>query len=353
MKKGIKKNGFTLIEILAVIVILGILMLIAIPAVTRSIGESRDNAYISTADKFIESAIGEVTSFEYSVSNEDYTYYIPTKCLDTENDVTESPYGEFVDSYVVVTNNSSKNDYYYTGYDESGHGILLTYRSLLEESIIKTDLRSIDTTVGVGNRQYTYVYSSSCNKTGERKDAQSFISERGKKTDVTTEGQPSTITPTPSTTTTPTPTPTPTSPYDYIPTNGWITITIGDDSSAFNRYGIVFSIYQLGFGVYGDWTMNSHFESARTTKNNDNSYNFSLTADQIRQRISSYNIRPIYQRTTNFVGTVEFQNLQHGIYFVDMVAGPNALSVPGMIIFVPDKAGNSHIYLAPNISYTP
>ena len=184
-------KGFTLIEILAVIIILGILMIIAIPAVTKYISGSKDTTYITTVNKLIDTAMGEVTGLEYSVSNENFTYYIPTKCLTTENDRNESPYGEFVQSYVVVTYNEGKNDYYYTGVDESGHGILLTYRDHLDESTIKTDLKSIDTSIGIGNRQYNYVYSVNCDKTREKIDAHNNIDERGKKTDVTTEDQPS------------------------------------------------------------------------------------------------------------------------------------------------------------------
>ena len=180
-------KGFTLVEILAVIIILGILMIIAIPSVTSYISGSRDSSYITTAQKFIEEAMNEVTSYEYSVSNKDYTYYIPTKCLDTQNDVYESPYGDFVKSYVVVTFDNGKNEYYYTGFDETGHGILLTYSNKLEESIIKTDLKSIDVTIGIGNREEIYLYSETCDKTRTKLTKTSSINDKAKKETVTTE----------------------------------------------------------------------------------------------------------------------------------------------------------------------
>ncbi len=351
MKLLNKNKGFTLIEILAVIIILGVIMIIALPAVTSYLGGSRNAAYISTVNKYIDTTIGEVSSFEYSIKNKDYTYYIPTKCLDIENDITESPYDEFSESYVVVTKNDDKNDYYYTGYDLSGHGILLTYRDLLEESVIKTDIRSVDTTIGVGTRPFTYVYSDTCDKTGIKQDVTSSIDEKGKKSDVTNEGQ---TKPTPSPTPTPTgstPTPTPDNPYAYIPTNGKIKVTIGDNNSTFNRYGLVFSIYQLAYGTYGEWFMKPNFTSATTYKNDDNTYTFSLFPSEIHQRIVSHNVAPVYQRITNNLGVVEFQNLQHGIYFVEMVAGPNNLTVPSMIVFVPNENGSSTVNVVPDITY--
>ena len=148
-------KGFTLVEILAVIIIIGILMIIAIPAVTKNISDSRATTFIDTANKFIDVAIADITALDYSVTNKDYTYYIPTKCLKTENNANESPYGKFVKSYVVVTYNkdTGKNDYYFTAIDETGHGILLTARDNLTEDSIKTDLIDIDNKIGVGDRE--------------------------------------------------------------------------------------------------------------------------------------------------------------------------------------------------------
>ena len=45
--KKINSKGFTLVELLAVIVIMGILMMVAIPAVTRTIENSRKDTFIN------------------------------------------------------------------------------------------------------------------------------------------------------------------------------------------------------------------------------------------------------------------------------------------------------------------
>ena len=50
---GKNNKGFTLVELLAVIVIMGILMMVAIPAVTRTIENSRKDTFIHIAKAYV------------------------------------------------------------------------------------------------------------------------------------------------------------------------------------------------------------------------------------------------------------------------------------------------------------
>ena len=45
-------KGFTLVELLAVIVIMGILMMVAIPSVTRTIENSRKDSFVDIAKSY-------------------------------------------------------------------------------------------------------------------------------------------------------------------------------------------------------------------------------------------------------------------------------------------------------------
>ena len=174
-----KIGAFTLIELLAVIIILGVLMIIAIPSVTEYIQTSRKNSYIVTAQSFIDAATTKVNSMEYDVMDVDATYYLPTKCISFEKG-GDSPFGEFEESYVVITYDGKGYDYYYTGRDSSNHGIVLTFRELLDESFIETDTKTIDLTVGVGHREKIIRYTTDCNKSSyEEIPATKLIEEHG------------------------------------------------------------------------------------------------------------------------------------------------------------------------------
>ena len=84
--KSLGKKGFTLIELLAVITIMGILMLVAIPAVSRTIENSRRDTYATLAKQYIttvrnavladELTCGEGTNAVSVSGTPDGTYYV-------------------------------------------------------------------------------------------------------------------------------------------------------------------------------------------------------------------------------------------------------------------------------------
>ena len=163
-----KNRAFTLIELLAVIIILGILMLIAIPSVTSYINNSRKNTYVNTIDSIIKGTIAKVNSGDLNMFDTDTTYYVPCTCIKLENGTPKSPYGKFDPAYVVVTFDGTNYHYYFTGKDVQNMGVpTLTSSDVLSKESIVANVDAIDTSVGIEGTSNVYVFSDECNGEGE------------------------------------------------------------------------------------------------------------------------------------------------------------------------------------------
>lgn len=81
------KKGFTLVELLAVIVVLAIVMGIAAVAITNVLDSTRKNAYVATAKQFITGAKSLVNADEVEIMMGGTGTYAP-KCTSAEPTTT-------------------------------------------------------------------------------------------------------------------------------------------------------------------------------------------------------------------------------------------------------------------------
>ena len=126
-------------------------MLIAIPSVTRQIADSRKNAYVDTARQIVKGAIPLVNGGELDVYDMNTTYYIPASCIPTENSKS-SPFGEFNQAYVIVGYTGEDYVYYWASVDKAHQGIEMKEYNKLTKSDVKSNMESVDTTLGIGSR---------------------------------------------------------------------------------------------------------------------------------------------------------------------------------------------------------
>lgn len=105
----LNKKGFTLVELLAVIVILGVIMLIAIPSIGTIIQNSRLNSFASSGKMYISTAQNYVAG-EVTMSDGDYymsVYELNNKKLDASPINPE----KFITGYVKVTIENGNGTY--------------------------------------------------------------------------------------------------------------------------------------------------------------------------------------------------------------------------------------------------
>lgn len=146
MKRNNK--GFTLVELLAVIVIMGILMMVAIPSITRTIENSRKDTFIDISKAYVNSVRTAWSADDLQCGSEntsasgvdDGNYYV---LIDTSDDASnlldqggKSSWGNRdVKGYVrvnVTTKNNKKITKFYVALSDGTHGIYDNFENSTE-----------------------------------------------------------------------------------------------------------------------------------------------------------------------------------------------------------------------------
>ena len=100
-----KNKGFTLVETIAVIIILGVVLSIAVPSITNVVKSTNKNRMISDAETFISEVKEYVESDTIGNTPKDNKY----KLVDIKSKLSKSPYGgnyNMESSFVIINNNS-------------------------------------------------------------------------------------------------------------------------------------------------------------------------------------------------------------------------------------------------------
>ena len=162
MKKAINnKAAFTLIELLAVIVILGIIMLIAIPSVTGYITESRKAAYVKTAQQITQAVNYKIINSIYSVDDLNTVYYFDYRIGDLEKGGFKSPFADWVQAYVIVTNSGNGNlNFYWSSVDQEGMRIdpKKQVNDLSKNDVYHSNSLTVSNTNYIGARDNVVIY---------------------------------------------------------------------------------------------------------------------------------------------------------------------------------------------------
>ncbi len=162
-----KNKGFTMIELLATIVILGVIMLIAVPSVTNVLTKNKKQTFINDAKKFI--ALSEQEARKNSYKYDCYTLNTTSsgKCYNiSTQDIEKSPYDKkYLESSRVFQ--CFKNGfYYYKVYLTDGKKSIEGAVKVAEKH--KTQLGNIDNINETDDKKFDFIvdyhssYTLSC-----------------------------------------------------------------------------------------------------------------------------------------------------------------------------------------------
>ena len=152
------KKGFSLIEILAVIIIIGVISSIGIVAISGNIERTRKSAFTDMARTYAEAARAmngsDLLSYE---PKEGEAIIIPFSKIEGSNieHGEKTAYGNLIDEYcyVAITKENGKFKYYVTMVDETNHTMVGVEYNDISDKMVKlgediNDLKPIDNPIG-------------------------------------------------------------------------------------------------------------------------------------------------------------------------------------------------------------
>lgn len=117
--KKINNKGFSLIELLAVVIILGILMTISIAAYSSIIDGSKKDAYLDIVRLQAKAVSNLVNGGDYYAEDLNTVYYFDYRLVQ-DDETSKSPYADWDSAYIAVVFDGNKYTYYWTGIDKAG-----------------------------------------------------------------------------------------------------------------------------------------------------------------------------------------------------------------------------------------
>lgn len=116
------KKGFTLVELLAMLVVLGVLMAVTIPNITGILNQSKDNIIKDDIAKMVDTTKLKISSDEdIKRPKSDHCLVFTLNAINTNDDFKTGPNGgpyDMYNSFVIVKRDGAKYKYYVTLIEE-------------------------------------------------------------------------------------------------------------------------------------------------------------------------------------------------------------------------------------------
>lgn len=157
-----RKNGFTLVELLAVIVVLAIIMILAIPSVLETMTTARKNAFVLYVDKVVGAVTTQYTYDANGGAIAGAGYYVYDITVDLNLTSTGSYKGYVVVNAMDVDNvkyivSLYDNNYELINYDVTTNGMptLSSVNSFRKENAITTPSQACSNAASNSTNCYT------------------------------------------------------------------------------------------------------------------------------------------------------------------------------------------------------